>query len=43
MERVVQGEAGTEFLIRLNPYRNPDGQAEGVVVSFIDLRKPSES
>ena len=42
IERVVQGEAGTDFLIRLNPYRNSDGRSEGVVVSFIELRARAE-
>ncbi|HEU0297736.1 MAG TPA: CheR family methyltransferase [Anaerolineales bacterium] len=39
VEREVQLENGSEFVIRLRPYRTVDDRIEGVVVSFIDITK----
>jgi len=37
VEREVESDAGAWFVVRVNPYRGPDGAVEGVVLTFFDI------
>jgi two-component system CheB/CheR fusion protein len=36
IEREVDSDAGESYIVRINPYRSPDGGHDGVVLTFFD-------
>jgi two-component system CheB/CheR fusion protein len=36
-EREVESETGAWYVVRINPYRSPDGGIDGAVLTFVDI------
>ena len=43
LERQLTDKNGTQILMRLNPYRNSNGQLDGAIVTFVELTPSAET
>src|SRR5699024_9620703 len=42
-QQLDRDESGRHHLAQLNPYRDPDGEIQGVVLTFIDVTRMAEA